>query len=55
MRILRDAVDPDHGSEALMREIYTRWFGTDLSARDLFPPDMEKQRQVFAHALLLVV
>ena len=51
MRILRDAVDPDQGSEALVREIYSRWFGTDLSARDLFPPDMEKQRQVFAHAL----
>ncbi len=51
MRILRDAVDPDRGSETLIRDIYTRWFGADLSARDLFPPDMAKQRTVFGHAL----
>lgn len=51
MRILRDAVDPDRGSATLVREFYSRWFGSDLSARDLFPPDMEKQRTVFAHAL----
>ncbi|CAA0108274.1 Phenol hydroxylase P5 protein [Mycolicibacterium vanbaalenii] len=51
MRILRDAVDPDLGSEALIREIHTRWFGADLAARDLFPPDMAKQRRVFAQAL----
>lgn len=51
MRILRDAVDPDHGSETVVRDFYARWFGSDLSARDLFPPDMAKQRTVFAHAL----
>ncbi len=51
MRILRDAVDPDLGSEPLIREIHTRWFGADLAARDLFPPDMEMQRKVFAQAL----
>ncbi|GAB3228407.1 FAD-binding oxidoreductase [Mycolicibacterium hippocampi] len=51
MRILRDAVDPDLGSEPLIREIHTRWFGADLAARDLFPPDMETQRKVFAEAL----
>ena len=51
MRILRDAVDPDLGSATLVREFYSRWFGSDLSARDLFPPDMQKQRTVFAHAL----
>ena len=51
IRILRDAVDPDRGSEPLVREFYTRWFGADLSARDLFPPDMAKQRNVFGHAL----
>ncbi len=51
MRILRDAVDPDLGSEPLIREIHARWFGADLAARDLFPPDMEMQRKVFAQAL----
>ncbi|HYJ57512.1 MAG TPA: FAD-binding oxidoreductase [Mycobacterium sp.] len=51
MRILRDAVEPDLGSETLVRDFYTRWFGADLSARALFPPDMERQRTVFAHAL----
>lgn len=51
MRILRDAVDPDLGSERLIRDVYARWFGADLSARDLFPPDMAKQRHVFAQAM----
>lgn len=49
---LRAAVDPDGGSSAeLIRSFYTRWFAIDTSARDLFPPDMEKQRAAFAHAL----
>ncbi|MBX7431928.1 2-polyprenylphenol hydroxylase [Mycobacterium sp. Y57] len=54
MRVLRDAVDPagESGtSQALVRDFYTRWFATDLSARDLFPPDMQMQRDVFAQAL----
>ncbi len=51
MRILRGALDLDRGSEVAIGEFYTRWFAADLSARDLFPPDMHKQRQVFAQAL----
>lgn len=51
LAILRAAVDPDNGSEDLIRGFYTRWFAIDTSARDLFPPDMEKQRAAFAHAL----
>ena len=51
MRILRAAVHPGPESEQLIRDFYTRWFAADLSARDLFPPDMEKQRYVFAEAL----
>ncbi len=35
MRILRDALDS--GGEQLVADFYTRWFATDLSARDLFP------------------
>lgn len=49
MRILRDALDS--GGEQLVADFYTRWFATDLSARDLFPPDMATQRKVFGHAL----
>ncbi|TDL12217.1 2-polyprenylphenol hydroxylase [Mycolicibacterium obuense] len=49
MHILRDALDV--GDDALVGEFYTRWFATDLSARDLFPPEMATQRKVFGHAL----
>ncbi|KRE27648.1 2-polyprenylphenol hydroxylase [Mycobacterium sp. Soil538] len=49
MRILRDALDS--GAEQLVADFYTRWFAADLSARDLFPPDMATQRKVFGHAL----
>ena len=42
--MLRDAVDPQHGSDELIRRFYTRWFAIDLSVRDLFPPDMDAQR-----------
>lgn len=48
---LRDAVDPSRDSDALISDFYTRWFATDLSARDLFPPDMARQRHVFAQAV----
>jgi NAD(P)H-flavin reductase/hemoglobin-like flavoprotein len=51
LRILRDALDVDRGGETLIAEFYSRWFASDLSVRDLFPPDMHKQRQVFAEAL----
>jgi NAD(P)H-flavin reductase len=49
--MLRDAVDPQQGSEDLIRRFYTSWFAIDMSARDLFPPDMDAQRSAFAHAL----
>ena len=51
VRILRDAFDPALGSEQLVGDFYTRWFAADLSARDLFPPDMATQRRAFAHAM----
>lgn len=51
LQVLRDAVDPENGSDTLIRDFYTHWFATDLSARDLFPPDMDVQRKVFASAL----
>ncbi len=51
MRILRDVLDVGHGPETVIGEFYTRWFAVDMSARDLFPPDLEKQRQVFGQAM----
>lgn len=49
--MLRDAFDPDLGSEELIRRFYTRWFAIDISVRDLFPPDMAVQRTKFARAI----
>ena len=51
LRKLRDAVDPALGSDELIRRFYTRWFAIDISARDLFPPDMGAQRTAFAKAM----
>lgn len=51
LAVLRDAVDPGPGSDALIADFYTRWFAADLSVRDLFPPEMARQRSVFAQAL----
>lgn len=51
LETLQNAVDPKQGSAPLIRDFYTRWFAVDLSARDLFPPDMDSQRDVFARAL----
>jgi NAD(P)H-flavin reductase/hemoglobin-like flavoprotein len=51
LRKLRSAIDPTCGDDDLIRTFYTRWFATDPSARDLFPPDMGAQRRSFADAL----
>lgn len=51
LEVLRAELDPENGSDALVREFYTRWFAIDTSARDLFPPDMTGQRTAFASAL----
>ena len=51
LRELRAAVDPNQGSDELIRRFYTRWFAIDPGARDLFPPDMAAQRASFGHAL----
>ncbi len=48
---LRAAIDPETGSDALIHRFYTRWFATDTAVRDLFPPDMSRQRTVFASAM----
>jgi NAD(P)H-flavin reductase/hemoglobin-like flavoprotein len=51
LAVLRAAVDPEAGSEELIRRFYTRWFAIDTAVRDLFPPDMDRQRTVFAKAM----
>jgi NAD(P)H-flavin reductase/hemoglobin-like flavoprotein len=53
--ILRAAVDPQGSSDDLIHRFYTRWFATDISARDLFPPDMAHQRAAFGYALTWVL
>ncbi|BBY44577.1 FAD-binding oxidoreductase [Mycolicibacterium celeriflavum] len=55
LRVLRDAVDPALGSGELVRRFYTHWFAIDTSVRDLFPPDMEAQRNRFAQAVTWVL
>jgi NAD(P)H-flavin reductase/hemoglobin-like flavoprotein len=48
---LRAVVAPSGDSDELIHRFYTRWFATDISARDLFPPDMTQQRAAFGKAL----
>ncbi|MCK0175537.1 FAD-binding oxidoreductase [Mycolicibacterium sp. F2034L] len=55
LAVLRDAVDPRLGSDELIAAFYARWFATDPAVRDLFPPDMARQRAVFAQAVTWVL
>ncbi|OPX07914.1 FAD-binding oxidoreductase [Mycobacterium sp. AT1] len=48
---LRGAFDPEAGSGELIHRFYTRWFAVDGEVRDLFPPDLSRQRTVFAEAM----
>jgi len=48
---LRAAFDPEAGSSELIHRFYTRWFAVDGEVRDLFPPDLSRQRTVFAEAM----
>ncbi|GAA2542021.1 FAD-binding oxidoreductase [Mycolicibacterium diernhoferi] len=47
LQTLRAAV----GADGVIGRFYARWFATDMSARDLFPPDLTRQRAAFAEAL----
>lgn len=47
LQTLRAAVDADE----VIGRIYTRWFAIDTSTRDLFPPDLTRQRALFGEAL----
>ena len=50
LAVLHAAVDRDD-ENGLIGRFYTRWFSLDPSPRDLFPPDMARQRAAFAQAL----
>jgi NAD(P)H-flavin reductase/hemoglobin-like flavoprotein len=52
---LRAVIAPESDSDEVIGQFYTRWFAMDMSARDLFPPDMEGQRNSFAYALSWVL
>lgn len=47
LQTLRAAV----GTDEVIGRIYTLWFGIDMTARDLFPPDLTRQRASFGEAL----
>ncbi|MDZ7885134.1 MAG: FAD-binding oxidoreductase [Mycobacterium sp.] len=47
LQTLRATVDADQ----VIGRIYARWFAIDMSARDLFPPDLTRQRASFGEAL----
>ena len=52
---VRAVVDPARGGDDVIGRFYTRWFAGDLSARDLFPPDLAAQRTAFSQALFWVL
>lgn len=52
---VRAAVDPAHGGADVIGRFYSRWFASDLSARDLFPPELATQRTAFSQALFWVL
>ncbi|MCV7257646.1 FAD-binding oxidoreductase [Mycobacterium shimoidei] len=53
LQLLRAAFDEQAARDAdsFVGRFYTRWFSLDVALRDLFPPDMARQRAAFAHAL----
>ena len=51
LRVLQVALDPQAGSEELIRGLYNRWFALDAGVRDLFPPELDHQRAAFAQAM----
>lgn len=51
LRILHAAMRPADGSNEFVQRFYTRWFAIDPSVRDLFPPDLNRQREVFGEAM----
>ena len=51
LRVLQAALDPQAGSDELVRRLYNRWFAVDAGVRDLFPPELDHQRAAFGQAM----
>ncbi|MEO6793266.1 MAG: FAD-binding oxidoreductase [Mycobacterium sp.] len=51
LRVLHDAFTSTVDGDGLTAKFFTRWFGTDPSARDLFPADLASTRVAFARAM----
>lgn len=51
LRVLHAAFAPENGAAVLTRRFYNQWFAIDTGVRDLFPPDLEAQRNAFALAM----
>ncbi len=51
LRVLQAALDPQAGSDELIRRLYNRWFALDAQVRDLFPPELDHQRAAFGQAM----
>lgn len=54
LQVLRGAFaapDASEGTDGFVARLFARWFGTDPSARDLFPADLSGIRTAFTQAL----
>lgn len=51
LQVLRDVFAVADGAESFVDRLFTRWFGTDPAARDLFPVDLAGTRAAFAQAI----
>ena len=55
LQVLRSVLDPPDADNELVHRFYTRWFAIDPAVRDLFPPDMGRQRAAFGQAVRWVL
>lgn len=51
LKVLRDAFAAPDGADGFVGRLFTRFFGTDPSARDLFPADLAGTRVAFSQAM----
>ncbi|MGV0624436.1 FAD-binding oxidoreductase [Mycolicibacter minnesotensis] len=55
LRVLHDAFAASADGSGVVAQFFSRWFGTNPAARDLFPADLTPQRVAFAHAMSWVL
>ncbi|MEB3031153.1 FAD-binding oxidoreductase [[Mycobacterium] nativiensis] len=51
LEVLRDAFAVPDGADSFVGRLFTRWFGANPAARDLFPVDLADTRTAFAQAM----